>query len=305
MRFQKIRDDEDIYVAIGGPFPLCNTIVIFSDEIAVIDPGCRMENLRALLREFESDLKDIDVVFLSHIHPDHITHATRINRLSRCRIVANEITAPLFNDKERMKRFLGFHTAHPVRVHWERLVNSAMYGALDEGQIDDVVSDNERYTVGRYELRMMMTPGHLPDHMCIEFVNERFLFAADIDCTEFGPFYGHPNSSINQFKESIDRIIDSEYEFIISSHLWDPIVNNYKSALESYKKQFDIREDLIYMSIIDGADSVEKIIEMPIIYTNTSDIVYLQFEKWMIQHHIRSLEQKGLIISKRGKIRAR
>ena len=109
----------DIHVVIGGTFPYCNTIVIDSDEIAVIDPGCKFEDLRQFLVNHDRDIHDVDYVVLSHIHPDHITHASRIQRLSKCKIVTNEITAPLFNDKEKMKEFLGFSQGHKIRPLWE------------------------------------------------------------------------------------------------------------------------------------------------------------------------------------------
>ena len=91
MAYREIADS--VYVILGGRFPQCNTIVIIDDETFVIDPGCNIEHLRAFLMSKNQSLSSIGTVLLSHIHPDHITHAARINRLSRCRIAANEITA--------------------------------------------------------------------------------------------------------------------------------------------------------------------------------------------------------------------
>ena len=116
MTFSKITDD--VFVVIGGSFPKCNTVVVIADELVVIDPGCPVEDLRRFLMTQDIVLNDIDTIILTHIHPDHITHTMRLNRLSKCRIVANDITTPLFNDKEEMKRFLGFDKSNPVRKLW-------------------------------------------------------------------------------------------------------------------------------------------------------------------------------------------
>ena len=86
------------------------------------------------------ELSDIDRIILSHIHPDHIIHTMRLNRLSKCLISANEITAPLFDEKEDMKRFLGFDKSNPVRKLWEQLVDEKMFGAFDEGKVDEVLN---------------------------------------------------------------------------------------------------------------------------------------------------------------------
>ncbi|MFW9920006.1 MAG: MBL fold metallo-hydrolase [Candidatus Thorarchaeota archaeon] len=283
------------HVVIGGEFPLCNTPVILSDEVTVIDPGCRLEDLRAFLKSHSIDFNEIDNVVLSHIHPDHITHAARIQRLAKAKIIANEITAPCFNDKEEMKMLLGFHPKQKVRPFWEQLVNDRMYGALDDGSVDIVLQDRETLTLGNVVMRTLYTPGHLPDHMCLEFPEIGYVFGADIDCTDFGPFYGHPSSSIPLFKESIQMLRDMEFKGLISGHLADPLVEDYKGALKSYELQIDMRDDFVLMAISGGAGTIDEITMTPIIYRSLSNLVFLQFEKWMIEHHVNSLVVEKLV----------
>ncbi len=293
----------EIFVVIGATFPRCNSLVLISDEVVVVDPGCSTEALRRLLRDKDLELRNIDTVILSHIHPDHITHAVRLNRLSKCRIAANEITAPLFNEKEKMKQFLGFHPGQSVRKLWEELVNERMYGALDAGQVDEVLGDGDKLAVGDLTLQVLYTPGHLPDHMCLEILEHRLLFGADIDCTEFGPFYGHPNSSIDEFKDSINRIQNGSYDALISGHLEEPLVREYRTALEAYSRQFGLREDLVLSAIVEGGASLEEITVNPIIYPSIASPVFLFFERWMVQHHVSMLKQRGLVKEDRGRLR--
>ena len=293
-----IKMAEGLYVVVGGSFPRCNSIVIIDDEVVVIDPGCGIEDLRAFMMTQNLTLKNIGTVILSHIHPDHITHAARLNRLSRCRIAANAITAPLFSDKEKMKEFLGFPKSNPVRPLWEELVNSRMYGALEEGHVDEELSNGDKFALGKYTLRMLYTPGHLPDHMCIEILEPNLIFGADIDLTEFGPYYGHPNSSILEFKDSIMRLEHNDYDGLISGHLGTPLVRDYKTALASYQRQFGMREDLVLAAITSGAGTVREIALNPIIYPSLTDPVFLQFEAWMIEHHVNSLLSRSLIEEK-------
>jgi glyoxylase-like metal-dependent hydrolase (beta-lactamase superfamily II) len=294
----------DIHVVIGGSFPFCNTLVLLGDDLVVVDPGCSIESLRRFLSSHNRELRNVRTVILSHIHPDHITHAARLNRLSGCRIAANEITAPLFNEKERMKEFLGFHKANPVRAPWENLINERMYGAFDEGRVDEVLKEGDRFQLDDITFRVVMTPGHLPDHMCLEIIEHNLLFASDLDCTEFGPFYGHPNSSITDFKESIVKVQNGCYGAIISGHLNEPLLRNYKSALEAYSRQFDIRDDLVYSAIEAGADSLDRITMTPIVYPSLTNPVFLYFEKWMIEHHVRSLVTNGLVEEKQGRLKS-
>ncbi len=299
-----IKIDEGLFLVIGGSFPRCNTLVAIDEEVVVIDPGCNVEDLRALLQQNDLTLRNIDTVILSHIHPDHITHTMRLNRLSNCRIAANEVTAPLFDDKEKMKEFLGFRKGHPVRKLWEQLVNSKMYGALDEGHVDEVLRDGDKFDLGNITLQMLYTPGHLPDHMCIEILESNIVYGSDIDLTEFGPYYGHPNSSISDFKESIHKLQHNNYKALISGHLKEPIIEDYKTALSAYQRQFDIREDMVLAAIMGGAISIPEITMNPIIYPSLANPVFLQFESWMIEHHVESLLTNGLLEKDNsGKIR--
>ncbi|MFW9955939.1 MAG: hypothetical protein ACFFD3_15430, partial [Candidatus Thorarchaeota archaeon] len=111
----------------------------------------------------------------------------------------------------------------------------------------------------------------------------------------FGPYYGHPDSSIPQFRESIGLLRNMEFKGLISGHLFKPLVEDYKKALKSYELQIDMREDFVLMAISGGAGTVNEITMNPIIYRSLSDLVYLQFEAWMIEHHITSLLEKELI----------
>jgi glyoxylase-like metal-dependent hydrolase (beta-lactamase superfamily II) len=302
MTFSKVA--EGVYVVIGGSFPKCNTIVIIADEVVVIDPGCSVEDLRGFLMTQDLDLRKIDTIILSHIHPDHITHTMRLNRLSGCRIAANEITAPLFDEKEEMKKFLGFHKDNPVRKQWEQLVNEKMYGSLDEGRVDEVLKNGDTFGLGDITLKTLYTPGHLPDHMCIEIVEPNIIFASDLDLTEFGPYYGHPNSSIRDFKMSIRKVQHGKYAGLISGHLKDPLIADYKTRLAAYARQIGMREDLVLSAILEGATTIPEITANPIIYPSLTNPVFLQFETWMVEHHVTSLIDSGLVEEDKGKLRA-
>ena len=300
MNHSKLADN--IYVVIGGSFPKCNTVVVIAEEVLVIDPGCAIEDIRSLLMTQDLGLKDVDTVILTHIHPDHITHTMRLHRLSRCRIAANEVTEDLFNDKEKMKQFLGFDKGNLVRKSWEQLVNEKMYGAFDEGRVDEVLGNGDKFSLGDITLRTLYTPGHLPDHMCIEILEPNLVFASDIDLTEFGPYYGHPNSSITDFKNSIQELQKGGYEGLISGHLKEPLIEDYHDRLTAYSRQFDLREDLVLSAILEGARSISDITATPIIYPSLINPVYLQFETWMIEHHVSSLVANGLVTEDKGKL---
>ena len=89
-----------------------------------------------------------------------------------------------------------------------------------------------------------------------------------------------------------------DFKGLISGHLNEPLIQDYKIALKSYELQFDLREDFVMMAITNGAGTIDEITLNPIIYRSLSNLVFLQFEKWMVEHHIKSLIEKEAITVK-------
>ncbi|MHA2359960.1 MAG: MBL fold metallo-hydrolase, partial [Candidatus Thorarchaeota archaeon] len=174
----------------------------------------------------------------------------------------------------------------------------------DEGRVDEVLKNGDTFGLGDITLKTLYTPGHLPDHMCIEMVEPNLIFAADLDLTEFGPYYGHPNSSIRDFKMSIRKLLHGKYDGLISGHLKNPLVVDYKTRLAAYSRQFGMREDLVLSSIQEGASTIPEIAANPIIYPSLTNPVFIQFETWMIEHHVTSLIDSELVEEHKGKLRA-
>jgi hypothetical protein len=138
--------------------------------------------------------------------------------------------------------------------------------------------------------------------MCIEILEPNLVFASDIDLTEFGPYYGHPNSSIADFKISIQKLKNGNYDGLISGHLKDPLVVDYNDRLTAYSRQIEIREDLVLSAILEGAKTIPEITMNPIIYPSLTHPVFMQFELWMVEHHVSSLLAGGFIEEDRGKL---
>jgi hypothetical protein len=95
-----------------------------------------------------------------------------------------------------------------------------------------------------------------------------------------------------------------DYKGIISGHLKEPVITDYRPALEAYSRQFDIRDDLVHMAIADGAKTIDRITMTPIVYPSLTNPVFLYFEKWMIEHHVKDLIAKNLVEEHRDQLRA-
>jgi len=107
---------------------------------------------------------------------------------------------------------------------------------------------------------------------------------------------------MRDFKDSIRKIQHGKYDGLISGHLKEPLVLDYRDKLTAYSRQIGIREDLVLSAILGGAKSIPEIVANPIIYPSLTNPVFLQFETWMIEHHVSSLLANGLIKEDKGKL---
>jgi hypothetical protein len=126
------------------------------------------------------------------------------------------------------------------------------------------------------------------------------LLLVDIDLTRFGPWYGNAVSDIQEFKSSIQRIIDLEPRVGISSHRINPITDDLRSELQRYLSIIDEREERVLDNIAKGHNTLEKLAAVPTIYPRIPYELYMVFETFMLQKHIDVLKKNGDIVEKNG-----
>jgi hypothetical protein len=59
----------------------------------------------------------------------------------------------------------------------------------------------------------------------------------------------------------------------------------------------------VLSAILDGAKTVPEITVNPIIYPSLTNPVFMQFEIWMVEHHVDSLITGGFVEEDSGKLR--
>ena len=79
------------------------------------------------------------------------------------------------------------------------------------------------------------------------------------------------------------------------------IYEKYRTQCDA-ARQFGMREDLVLAAIMGGASSISEITLNPIIYPSLTNLVYLQFETWMIEHHVAALIDRDLVEERKGKL---
>ena len=286
METQKIT--ENITLIKGenqGRFPFSHSILIEDDITALIDTGCGITTLK--------QVKNTDVVINSHSHPDH-TAGNWVFRGVPLQVPEEEVDYN--SDITKLSiRYAGAELAHI----WRHFVSQRM--GFQNAEPTNTFHDRDVLNFGSTVLEAVHTPGHTRGHYCFFEKNEKILFSFDIDCTKFGPWYGHVESDIEAFKASIKRVRDLKPDTVVSSHR-EIISHGIEKEFTRFLQVFQERDERI-LTFLDQERTLEEIVNSALIYRDFSfhPLLLRYWEKNMMQKHLNILIDKGIVSEHGGK----
>ncbi|MBI9075296.1 MAG: MBL fold metallo-hydrolase [Desulfatibacillum sp.] len=276
-----------------GRFPLSHSFLIRGEKTVLIDTGCGLDVCRALMEEFP-----IEAVYNSHAHPDHIagnflfrgidifTPDVRSMETGTLDILATRLVGP---DPK-------------VMDFWKTFVRQ--FTGIEDYEATGTFSDGDILDFGGITLQAIHTPGHLEDHFCFWEPENKILMSFDIDLTGFGPFCGNPESDIQAFMESLDKVMALKPAVAASSHR-PPIFKNAGRALQAFQDKF-ARNDQSILETLDAPKTLEEILALKPIYKKYfpgGEVLYRFFERNMISKHLARLEVQGRVTLAGGQYR--
>jgi len=177
-----------------------NTYVIKDEITVLVDPG--LENYLGLrLKEMQEDgidPKDIDLITITHLHPDHCDATASLKEVSGAK-VALPLSQLEYLDimTEEASRFLGM-------------------GKANKFEVDSVLE--ETLNLGNTELRILHTPGHSPESICLYAVDKKILICGDL---VFEKSVGRTDllgGSMEELKNSINTVSTLDTELLLPGH---------------------------------------------------------------------------------------
>ena len=172
-----------------GPLQ-CNCSVIGDEttrEAMVIDPGAEIENVLALVRKHNLQVKQI---VITHAHIDHVGGAMKLRAATGAPILLNQ------NDYELLKML-------DVQASW---IGVAPPGKVD---IDQSIGQADTIKAGSLFANVLSTPGHTEGSVCLYFPSEKKLIAGD---TLFAGSIGRTDLPGGSF----EKIINSLHEKLLT-----------------------------------------------------------------------------------------
>jgi hydroxyacylglutathione hydrolase len=188
-------------------------------HLALIDAGVGADTA-AILKNVEKDgldPKNIEVVYLTHSHTDHIGGAKDLRDILNCKVAIATEEAPFVENADEER--LGLRVAKEAGYYPKDFV-------VKPCPIDIKVNDGDVFMVGDLKMTAIIVPGHTRAHIMylLEGKEKRYLFAGDH--ISYGGLislqnYAESGSTIDGYRESGKRMaeMDLRVDAFLPSHM--------------------------------------------------------------------------------------
>jgi glyoxylase-like metal-dependent hydrolase (beta-lactamase superfamily II) len=170
-----------------------NTCIFKGDMNVLVDPG-HLFNLGDLTRSIVKDglnPRDIDLIILSHGHPDHCEATSKLQELTGARVAM-----------------------HRLEEHC--LSKYTVYGRIPGFSVDFHLAD--QLDMGSITLQILHTPGHTPGSVSLYWSERGVLLTGDVVFYRGlgrGDLYG---GDIQALKRSIELLSKLDVEYLLPGH---------------------------------------------------------------------------------------
>lgn len=171
-------------------------------EVALIDAGTGKGHEKVIynIDKIGVNLKDIEYLFLTHCHYDHIGGAQEIRRVCGCRIVAHEKDAHFIENGDLI------------------VTASAWYNSKFEPLSVDIKVTEEKYCfrIGSLDVIFHHTPGHSPGSSILTLKSDEMLvlFGQDVH----GPLNEIIKSNREDYIKSLEFMLSLNADILCEGH---------------------------------------------------------------------------------------
>ena len=185
----------------------CNTYFIEGRKRILIDPGHNhlLRHVEASLKRINRQLHEMDVLLVTHGHPDHLEGVTGFDERTLFGMGGEEY--------QWLQQYAGHYFQCPVPDFF-----------LQEGDL----------TIGDETFEVFVTPGHSPASICLYWPRQKALFTGDVVFNRSIGRSDLPGGNGALLKASIEKLASLDVDYLLSGH-GEPVIGK-----EAVRKNFQI-----------------------------------------------------------------
>jgi hydroxyacylglutathione hydrolase len=175
----------------------CNAYLISGEKNILVDPGhyALFDHVRTELERLSISPQDIDLVMITHGHPDHLEGVKIFSSTSTLIAIHNTEMDYIRNVTPHYGEALGISNFEPDIL-------------LQEGSLK----------IGDLNFEVIHTPGHSPGSFCVYWPAKKVLFTGDVVFNQGLGRTDLPGGHGQQLKDSIKRLSRLEVDYLLPGH---------------------------------------------------------------------------------------
>lgn len=179
-----------------------NAYLIENDKRILIDPGHThlLPHVEKALETIKVGVSGIDVVIVTHGHPDHLEGAARFQKTALFAMNGTE-----------------YHLLRRLAGHYIQCPDPDFL--LQEGKL----------VIGEEQFDILLTPGHSPASICLYWPKRKALFTGDVVFNRSIGRSDLPGGDGPSLKASIERLSQLDVEYLLPGH-GEPVIG--KAAVQ-------------------------------------------------------------------------
>jgi glyoxylase-like metal-dependent hydrolase (beta-lactamase superfamily II) len=212
MTAARIELADGVFLISGGRFgyghPVnCNIyVVVGKRDIALIDTGCGFGTGQVLasLERHGVRPSDVSIAIHTHSHWDHARGASLISQATGCSVAVHHAGASVLEQGPWMEVGSGA----PLEVTFQAC------------GVDRRLTDGDEVDLGGRKLRVVHTPGHTSDSVCLELTldSRRILFSGDTVFAGGKPGIVSAESDLRAYRDSVKQLARSSCDALLPGH---------------------------------------------------------------------------------------
>ncbi|MGI9380473.1 MAG: MBL fold metallo-hydrolase [Methyloligellaceae bacterium] len=250
-----------------GPFTFkgTNSYLIGSKKLALIDPGPELEEqLESIIQALDG--RELTHIVLTHSHRDHADGVENLKQVTGAKICS-------------------FRPTHRIMAHvpgWQAEESSYHGNIVPEVELEDgdVVEGNG------WALQAIHTPGHAPDHICLEMRNTGLVFSGDHVMSWNTSSISPPEGSMSAYIRSLETLLARDDDLYFPGH--GGRIQRPRRVVKAYLLHRGMREKAILDTVETGMESVATITDA--IYPDLDESLRRAAEQSVKAHLIRLVE---------------
>jgi len=245
---------------------------LFSDDATLIDAGeDSAEARRSIDDQFHGAglrLKDTRRIIITHMHRDHVGLVSHIKTLSNAEICAHEKAAidVKARSADGIRRYEEFRKEMKMMGGGEFLsllgrFEASFRSVPETFEIDTLLEDDSEVALKNGSLRVIWTPGHAQEHICLYDEGRLLLFSGDHllpEITSHISLYTNDNGDpLGDYLKSMEKLRGLQVEKILPGH--EHIFDSIDKRIDDLERHHEMRIGEIKGALSDGDNTVFKI----------------------------------------------